>query len=150
MRNFNLRQPHRREERGSVALEFAVSFPILISVFMVMMFLMDLMMVKQEVTSIGNSAMRECTQIPDASPAVLGDCVMAIVDRTQNLSGSNHRYTCQPDPAPPISTSGGTTVQVINLRCTYEGFAPTRAIEDLTGVEMHNFINLNVPVFFPN
>ena len=148
MRNFHFPHPHRRKERGAIALEFAVSFPIVISVFMVMMFLMDLMMVKQEVTSIGNSAMRECVKILDASPAALGDCVMDIVRQTQTLAGSNHRYTCQPGPG-VFQTSDGITMQVINLECRYEGFAPMRSILDLTLIDMNDLVNLNVPVFFP-
>lgn len=151
MRNLHFPYPRRRKERGIIAAEFAAALPVVLSVFMVMMFLIDLMMVKQEITNIGHSAMRECTQIPNVSPAALGACVMNLVAQTQDLAGSNNRYTCEPNPG-EFLTTGGTTVQVINLNCTYEGFAPIRAILDLTegDVDLGRFVNLSVPVFFPN
>ena len=139
----------RSQERGAIALEFAISFPIVISVFMVMMFLMDVMMVKQEVTNVGHTAMRECTQIPNPQPGLLAQCVLDLVDKTQTLAGSNHRYSCIAGPS-SFSTTGGTTVSVVNLRCTYGGFAPIAGIFDLVGEDMSQLTTINVPVFFPN
>lgn len=136
----------RNKEKGLVAAEFAVAFPILLSVFMVMMFLMDLMMVKQEITNIGHSAMRHCTKNPNATPAELGSCVMGIVRETQRLPGSNERYSCDVRP----TSLPDMPLQVLELDCTYEGFAPIGAIFELVGIDMTNFRNLTVPVFFPN
>ena len=133
----------RGKERGVVAVEFALSAPILIAVFMVMMFLMDLMMVKQEVTSVGFTAMRECSSAPNQSA-----CVLAMINRAQNMAGSNERYRCDAGLSEAVG-SEGATFQVVNLQCEYQGFTPIQGILNLTGLNLQDALQFNIPVFFP-
>ena len=136
--------PYRRgKERGVVAVEFALSAPILIAVFMVMMFLMDLMMVKQEVTSVGFTAMRECSSAPNQSA-----CVLAMINQAQTLAGSNARYSCDAGLSQAVG-SEGATFQVVNLQCEYQGFTPIQGILNLTGINLQDALQFNIPVFFP-
>ena len=134
--------PKRRRERGAVAVEFALAFPLLILVFMVMMFLMDVMMVRQEVTNVGFTAMRECVNVQNKS-----ECVGEMVRDAQGLAGSNNRYTCTPSPGPLVENEG-VTFSVVNLSCEYQGFLPLNAIFLRTAIDMSDLIVFNIPVFF--
>jgi Flp pilus assembly protein TadG len=133
----------KHNEKGSVAVEMAYAFPFLILVFMVMMFLMDLIMVKQEITTAGFSAMRTCASMPNKAA-----CVLAVVEQNQSLPGSNNRYTCNAN-ATQTSIAPGTTMQVVNLNCTYEGFTPIAQIMIMMGEDMSGMLNIDIPVFFP-
>ena len=133
----------RRQERGVVAVEFALSAPILIAVFMVMMFLMDLMMVKQEITSVGFTAMRECSSSPNQS-----ECVLTMIGQAQTLAGSNARYSCDAGLSQAVG-SEGATFQVVNLQCEYQGFTPIQGILNLTGLDLQDALEFKIPVFFP-
>ena len=132
----------KRGESGAVAVEFALAFPILLSVFMVMMFLMDVMMVKQEVTNVGFTAMRECVNVQNKS-----ECVLDMVNRAQHLPGSNPRYTCNAGASQPVP-GAAATFQVVNLRCEYQGFLRLNSIFQLTGVDMTDMVEFDIPVFF--
>ena len=136
------RSSERRRERGAVAVEFALAFPILILVFMVMMFLMDVMMVRQEVTNVGFTAMRECVNVQNKS-----ECVSDLVRQAQNLAGSNARYTCLSTPGEPFE-SEGATFSVVHLSCEYQGFLPLNAIMLRTGINMNDLVDFDIPVFF--
>ena len=132
----------KRQERGAVAVEFALAFPILIMVFMVMMFLMDLMMVRQEVTNVGFTAMRECVNVENKS-----ECVLDLVNRAQTLAGSNGRYSCNAGVSRAVE-GVGATFQVVDLSCEYEGFRPLDAILLSTGIDMNDLVEFDIPVFF--
>jgi hypothetical protein len=135
---------HRRTQKGSVAVEMAYAFPMLILVFMVMLFLMDVIMVKQEVTVSGFSAITQC-----ASANNKGACVMAMVEEGQNIHNSQGRYSCNISNQTNI-TREGTTFVIINLSCTYEGFTPINAIFQMIGDDMSDVLNFEIPLFFPD
>ena len=137
------RLPRKANEKGAVAVEIAYAFPLLILVFMVMMFLLDLIMVKQEITTSGFSAMRAC--IEDNNKA---NCVLNIVEANQRLPGSNNRYTCGAQENLTQITPG-TTMSVVNLSCRYEGFTPIAQIMIMMGEDMSNMLEIDIPVFFP-
>ena len=141
--NRTTRSKSRLDEKGVVAVEMAYAFPFLILVFMVMMFLLDLIMVKQEITTAGFSAMRACMENNNKEA-----CVLAVVDQNQNLPGSNDRYTCRTNEA-LTSIAPGTTISVVNLNCTYEGFKPIAQIMIMMGEDMSSLLDIDVPVFFP-
>ena len=134
----------RREERGSVAVEFAFSFPLVLVVFMVMMFLMDVMMVKQEITNVGFTAMRECAGAEGAPEA----CVLSLITQAQQLPGSNARYSCEAD-GEAIANTPGTVFYAVNLNCEYQGFKPINSIFDIIGVDLDELTEIEVQVFFP-
>ena len=75
-------------------------------------------------------------------------CVLAVVDQNQNLPGSNDRYTCRTNEA-LTSIAPGTTISVVNLNCTYEGFKPIAQIMIMMGEDMSSLLDIDVPVFFP-
>lgn len=133
----------RPDERGSVAVEFAFSFPLVIMVFMVMMFLMDVMMVKQEITNVGFTAMRECAGTGNPE-----QCVLSLITQSQTLQGSNARYSCNATAGVATATPG-TVFQVVNLDCEYQGFLPLNSILDLVGEDLSDLTQITVPVFFP-
>ena len=133
----------RDKEKGAVAVEMAYAFPFLILVFMVMMFLLDLIMVKQEITTSGFSAMRTCAAMPNKEA-----CVLAVVEQNQNQPGSNQRYSCNAN-ASQNPVAPGTTIQVVNLSCRYEGFTPIAQIMIMMGEDMSDMLNIDIPVFFP-
>lgn len=135
--------PRKTDEKGAVAVEMAYAFPFLILVFMVMMFLLDLIMVKQEITTAGFSAMRACMEENDKAA-----CVLAIVQENQSLPGSNNRYTCNANPS-QTTIAPGTTISVVNLSCRYEGFTPIAQIMIMMGEDMNNMLDIDIPVFFP-
>ena len=138
------RRKHRKAQEGSVAVEMAYAFPFLILVFMVMMFLLDVIMVKQEVTVSGFSAMTQCASVPNKRA-----CLLAMVDEGQTLPGSNARYSCNANDETTVTREGSTFV-VINLSCTYEGFTPINAIFQMLGEDMSGVLNFDIPVFFPD
>ena len=133
----------RLDQKGAVAVEMAYAFPFLILVFMVMMFLVDLIMVKQEITTSGFSAMRICVERDDKA-----DCVLEVVRGNQRLPGSNNRYDCEANQG-LTSIVPGTTISVVNLSCTYEGFKPLAQIMIMMGEDMSSLLDIDVPVFFP-
>jgi hypothetical protein len=135
--------PRKAKQKGAVAVEMAYAFPFLILVFMVMMFLLDLIMVKQEITTAGFSAMRACVDVPNKEA-----CVLAVVQENQSLPGSNNRYTCNAN-AGVTPLAPGTSISVVNLNCTYEGFTPIAQIMIMMGEDMSDLLNIDVPVFFP-
>ena len=132
----------RSKEKGTVALEMALAFPWLLLTFMIMLFLVDLMMIKQEITTSGFSAMRTCVAHPNKEA-----CVLAVVTNNQIVGGS--RYSCTTN-AGVAAAGAGVNVPVVNLNCTYEGFMPAfRTIADVIGVDMSDMVNIEIPVFFP-
>ncbi|MAD60595.1 MAG: hypothetical protein CMH49_03635 [Myxococcales bacterium] len=141
--NRTTRSKPRLDEKGAVAVEMAYAFPFLILVFMVMMFLLDLIMVKQEITTAGFSAMRACVENDNKEA-----CVLAVVDENQRLPGSNDRYDCRANET-LTSVAPGTTISVVNLSCKYEGFTPIAQIMIMMGEDMSSLLDINVPVFFP-
>lgn len=139
-----LKRAARLRSRGAVSVEIAIAFPLLLLVFMVMMFFMDLIMVKQEITTAGFAAMREC-----ANQANRPACVLGIIAQTQQLSGSNNRYECDASPA-PITNPDGTVIQVVDLNCEYQGLLLFDAIVALGGPDnLREMTNIRLPVFFP-
>jgi len=131
---------HRQNEKGSVAVEAAYAFPFLILVFMVMMFLMDVIMVKQEVTVSGFSGMTQCASNDNKSR-----CLLNIVHEP----GSDDRYRCTTNDEVSIAREG-TTFVMVNLHCTYEGFTPINAIFRMIDRDMENVLTFDIPVFFPD
>ena len=132
----------RQKEHGVVAVELALAFPILLTVFMVMMLLMDVMMVRQEVTNVGFTAMRECVNVQNKS-----GCVLDLINRSQALQGSNSRYSCNADASQAVP-GAAATFQVVKLRCEYQGFRPLASIFLSTGLDLSNVVEFEVPVFF--
>lgn len=133
----------RQKERGSVAVEVAFAFPMILVVFMVMMFLMDVMMVKQEITNVGFTAMRECSGVPNTE-----QCVLSLISSSQELRGSNGRYSCDAVRVNPI-VGPGTEFQVIQLECEYQGYLPLNSVLDIIDVDLSDFTEFKVPIFFP-
>jgi hypothetical protein len=127
--------PHRARERGSIAVEFAISFPLLIGAFLAMFFLLDVLMVRQEVTNIGFSAMRHCRDDPDRE-----GCVLRIINTTQQAANTSNRYSCNVLPHSP---------EIHLVKCTYEALNFLNTIFYFTGTDLSNALNVEVPVFFP-
>lgn len=141
------RSPNRQRTKGSVTVELAVAFPMLLVVFLVMLFFMDLIMVKQEVSSIGFAAMRECSALEAPERPT---CLLEMIRITQLQNGSNDRYSCNAQPTvQTIPGSGGKTIQVVNLNCQYDGMTFFDTITLLGGPDIRENVRFQTPVFFP-
>ena len=138
--------PQRAQQKGIVAVEIAYALPILITVFMVMIFLSDLMLVRHHLNVSLNQATRACASTNTQAEA--RNCMEQWM--VFQLQGSGVDNRCD--------VAGNVDVNIVNgvflgqVQCTYDGFAPLRAIFLLGGLdqgEMSNMLNLSVMAPFP-
>jgi len=123
------RREHRASERGSIAVEFAYSMPIILIIFVVMMMFSDLHLTKHHLNVSLHQAARACGMYDNENQVV--ECVRQtmIVSLDERVAGK-----CD-------VTNGVTLLDwdddrgwfVAEVGCTYQGYRPVQMLATLFG-----------------
>ena len=117
----------RAAQKGIVAVEIAYAFPFLLLVFMVMLFLSDLMLVRHHLNVSLNQAARVCAYKESRIQAA--SCVTASLDQQLTDAGISGRCNIVGN----VDVVDQGDLYLSSASCEYNGFAPVQAIFDLSG-----------------
>jgi hypothetical protein len=139
--NFN-----KTHQKGVVAVEIVYALPFLIAVFLMMIFLSDIMVVRHHLNVSMNQASRACTNHDTQGQA--RECIeqwMVI-----QLQGSSVDGRC--DVRGNINVGIVDGVFLGEARCRYDGFPAIRNIFDFLGMDqnqLNQILDLVILVPFP-
>ena len=143
-----LLKSHRKDEKGVLAVELAYAFPFLLLVFMLMVFLCDLILVKHHLNVSLNQSMRVCASSNTEANQAAEQCITTLMTTQLNSSGVSAR--CELDRVVILPPQNGILISEVG--CHYNGFAPLQAIFYLsrgTMGELHPLLDLKVSAAYP-
>ena len=136
----------RTDQKGVVAVEIVYALPFLIAVFMMMIFLSDIMVVRHHLNVSMNQATRACTNHDTRAQA--RECIEQWM--VFQLQGSKVEGRC--DVRGNVSVAVVDGVFLGEVSCRYDGFPAIRNIFDFLGMDqnqLNQILDLNILVPFP-
>lgn len=136
---------HRKNEKGVLAVELAYAFPFLLLVFMLMIFLCDLILVKHHLNVSLNQTMRVCASKNTQPPQ---QCIANLM--TAQLEASGVAARCDLNQVVLLPPQNGVLISEVG--CHYNGFAPLEAIFYLSqgGLgDLNALLDLKVSAAYP-
>jgi hypothetical protein len=117
----------RLKERGSIAVEFAYSMPIILIIFVVMMMLSDIHLTKHQLSVSLHQSARACGMYPNENQVM--ECVRVTM---LNSLGENVSGKCDvSNGVALLNWEDDRGWFVAEVGCTYQGYQPIRLLASL-------------------
>ena len=136
---------HKRKEKGLIAVELAYAFPFLLLVFMLMVFLCDLILVKHHLNVSLNQSLRVCASRTNGNAQ---QCINNLM--IQQFNASKVDVRCAIDHVVILPAEDGLLISEVG--CHYEGFAPLESLfllSDGSLNDLNRLLDLRVSAAYP-